>query len=68
MAAELRDDGWAPIRLRIAALQACYDLRRGAELGRDRERELRHQYVQRRRQLEAAARLYGAWGRAHERP
>lgn len=59
--AGLRDDAFAPIAARLTALRAWYTLRHGAELPRDQERELLHLAVQRRRQLEAAARLYGAF-------
>jgi hypothetical protein len=58
--AALRDDGWLRIGARLLALRSSYTLRRGGDLARDEERELRRLHVQRRRQLEALARLYSA--------
>ncbi len=59
-ATALRDDGHAPIRVRLLALRASLRLESGARISPHEERELRRLSTLRRWQLGAAARLHGA--------
>lgn len=58
--AGLRDDPMLPIRARLAGLRATYRLQLGGTLPSDTEHDLRRLHHQRRRQLPAIARRYGA--------
>jgi hypothetical protein len=61
VAAALRDDGYAPIAVRLAGLRASYRLRLGGALSSNAERELRRLHFLRRRELRALTHAYRAW-------